>query len=102
MAVRQVLLFHITLTLLNARSHPNIAQLCGSVSSGNIHATIFHDSAIYNFLNGDTEKFKADLIPVRQFMELHRHSHTSNVYIYAYTVCTCRFLLAKCLIYARK
>ncbi|KAF7374206.1 hypothetical protein MSAN_00302700 [Mycena sanguinolenta] len=44
--------------------HPNIVQLYGTASFGNIHATVFHD--------------------VRQFLDLYRHSHFSTVYIYAY------------------
>ncbi|KAF7337149.1 hypothetical protein MVEN_02152900 [Mycena venus] len=49
-------------------SHPNVIQICGAASSGEIHATIFHD----------------DLIPFRHFMGPHRHSHFPTVYIYAY------------------
>ncbi|KAJ7205154.1 hypothetical protein B0H12DRAFT_458562 [Mycena haematopus] len=49
--------------------HPNIVQLWGAASSGNIHATIFND----------------DLIPFRDFLALYRHSHLSTVYIHAYT-----------------
>lgn len=29
-------------------SHPNIIQVYGTMSSGNMHATIFHDGALYN------------------------------------------------------
>jgi hypothetical protein len=64
MAVRQVPLLHIAFTLLNAPRHPNVVQLCGTASSGDIHATIFHDGAIHNFLNGETQKLDIDLIPV--------------------------------------
>ncbi|KAJ7340564.1 hypothetical protein DFH08DRAFT_811782 [Mycena albidolilacea] len=60
-------------------------ELCSTASSGNIHATIFHDGAIYNFLNGDTEKFNIDLIPFQQFLELHRQSHLAAAYVYACT-----------------
>ncbi|KAF7374119.1 hypothetical protein MSAN_00293100 [Mycena sanguinolenta] len=49
--------------------HPNIVQLWGAASSGNIHAAIFND----------------ELIPFRHFLDLYRHSHFSTVYIYAYT-----------------
>ncbi|KAF7374233.1 hypothetical protein MSAN_00306100 [Mycena sanguinolenta] len=48
--------------------HPNIVQLYGTASCGNIHAAVFHD----------------DLIPIRQFLDLYRRSHFSTVYIYAY------------------
>jgi hypothetical protein len=30
--------------------HPNIVQLRGTASYGNIYATIFHDGGIHNFL----------------------------------------------------
>ncbi|KAJ6483302.1 hypothetical protein C8R45DRAFT_300481 [Mycena sanguinolenta] len=46
--------------------HPCFMQLCGITSSPTIHATVFHD----------------DLIPFSQFVELHRHSPISTVYIY--------------------
>ncbi|KAF7374120.1 hypothetical protein MSAN_00293200 [Mycena sanguinolenta] len=49
--------------------HPNIIQICGTASSGNIHATIFHD----------------ELIPLQDFLRLHRNSHFATVYIYAHT-----------------
>ncbi|KAJ7679305.1 hypothetical protein DFH06DRAFT_1465450 [Mycena polygramma] len=48
--------------------HPNIVQVFGAASSGNIHATLFND----------------DLIPVRHFMDLYRHSPILTVYIYGY------------------
>ncbi|KAJ6462946.1 hypothetical protein C8R45DRAFT_1080534, partial [Mycena sanguinolenta] len=41
--------------------HPNIVQLYGVVSCGNIHAAVFHDN----------------LIPFQQFLDLYRHSHFS-------------------------
>ncbi|KAJ7267747.1 hypothetical protein C8J57DRAFT_351382 [Mycena rebaudengoi] len=47
--------------------HPNIIQICGTVSFGNIHATIFHD----------------ELIPLEEFVALYRESHFSAVYIHA-------------------
>ncbi|KAF7337072.1 hypothetical protein MVEN_02144400 [Mycena venus] len=49
--------------------HPNIIQICGAASSGNIYATLFHD----------------ELIPFKEFLDLHRHSHFSIVYVYAYS-----------------
>ncbi|KAF7374189.1 hypothetical protein MSAN_00300800 [Mycena sanguinolenta] len=48
--------------------HPNIVQLYGTASCGNIHAAVFHD----------------DLIPYRQVMELYEHSHFSTVYIHVF------------------
>ncbi|KAF7374204.1 hypothetical protein MSAN_00302500 [Mycena sanguinolenta] len=48
--------------------HPNIVQLYAIAMCGNIHAAVFYD----------------DLIPVRQFLGLYKHSHLSTVYIYAY------------------
>jgi hypothetical protein len=95
------LLCNIAFTLLNPPSHPNIVQLCATASSGNIYAIIFHDGAIYNFLNGDTEKFNVDLIPVRQFLELHRQSHLAAAYVYACTVCTMLSTQRCILIYLR-
>ncbi|KAJ6450161.1 hypothetical protein C8R45DRAFT_1043826 [Mycena sanguinolenta] len=50
--------------------HPNVIQICGTASSGNIHATIFHD----------------ELIPLQDFLRLHQNSHFVTVYIYAHTV----------------
>ncbi|KAJ7300383.1 hypothetical protein DFH08DRAFT_828503 [Mycena albidolilacea] len=65
--------------------HPNIVQLCATASYGNIYATIFHDGAIPNFSEGDTDELNLDLIPLRQFLELHRQSHLAAAYVY---VCT--------------
>ncbi|KAF7374210.1 hypothetical protein MSAN_00303100 [Mycena sanguinolenta] len=48
--------------------HPNVVQLYGTSSCGNIHAAVFHD----------------DLIPYQQFLDLYQHSHFSTSYIYAY------------------
>ncbi|KAJ6512400.1 hypothetical protein C8R45DRAFT_321774 [Mycena sanguinolenta] len=48
--------------------HPNIVQLYGAVSCGDIHAVVFHD----------------DLIPFQQFLDLYRHSHFSRAYIHVY------------------
>ncbi|KAJ6450162.1 hypothetical protein C8R45DRAFT_1043829 [Mycena sanguinolenta] len=48
--------------------HPNITQLWGTASSGNMHAAIFND----------------ELIPFRLFLDLYRNSHFATVYIYAY------------------
>ncbi|KAF7374188.1 hypothetical protein MSAN_00300700 [Mycena sanguinolenta] len=48
--------------------HPNIVQLYGVASFGNIHAAVFHD----------------DLIPYQRFLDIHKHSHFSTVYINAY------------------
>ncbi|KAJ6571445.1 hypothetical protein B0H19DRAFT_661060 [Mycena capillaripes] len=48
--------------------HPNIVQIRGAASSGGIHATLFHD----------------DLIPFEHFLDLHRCSHFSTLYIYIY------------------
>ncbi|KAJ6462952.1 hypothetical protein C8R45DRAFT_524962 [Mycena sanguinolenta] len=48
--------------------HPNIVQLYGTASFGNIHAAIFHD----------------DLIPLQHFKDRYKQSHFSTVYIHAY------------------
>ncbi|KAJ6462967.1 hypothetical protein C8R45DRAFT_525170 [Mycena sanguinolenta] len=48
--------------------HPNIVQLYGMASYGNIHAAVFHD----------------DLIPFQQFSDLYKHPHFTSVYIQAY------------------
>ncbi|KAJ6552857.1 hypothetical protein B0H19DRAFT_1263297 [Mycena capillaripes] len=48
--------------------HPNILQVCGVASTGNIHATLFHGG----------------LMPVLRFVDLHKHSHFLTVYIYFY------------------
>ncbi|KAJ6512476.1 hypothetical protein C8R45DRAFT_322286 [Mycena sanguinolenta] len=48
--------------------HPNIVQLFGAASCGDVHAAVFHD----------------DLIPLEHFEDLYRHSHFSRVYIIAY------------------
>ncbi|KAF7374214.1 hypothetical protein MSAN_00303600 [Mycena sanguinolenta] len=48
--------------------HPNIVQLYGTASCGNIHAAVFHD----------------DLIPLQQIFDLYKRSHLSTAYIYAY------------------
>ncbi|KAF7374176.1 hypothetical protein MSAN_00299400 [Mycena sanguinolenta] len=53
--------------------HPNIVQLWGTASCGNIHAAVFND----------------DLIPFQQFADLYRHSHFTTVYIHAYVVRGC-------------
>ncbi|KAF7374200.1 hypothetical protein MSAN_00301900 [Mycena sanguinolenta] len=48
--------------------HPNIVQLFGTASCGDIHAAVFHD----------------DLIPLQQIFDLYEHLHFSTAYIYAY------------------
>ncbi|KAJ7095564.1 hypothetical protein C8R44DRAFT_889987 [Mycena epipterygia] len=48
--------------------HPNILQLYGTVNSGGVYATIFHD----------------ELVPVEEFMDEFRHSVISLVYLYGY------------------
>ncbi|KAJ7899840.1 hypothetical protein B0H13DRAFT_792718 [Mycena leptocephala] len=50
--------------------HPNIIQVCGAASSGNIHATLFHD----------------DMIPLEHFVDLYRHSHFSARSIFMHIV----------------
>ncbi|KAJ7318368.1 hypothetical protein DFH08DRAFT_399081 [Mycena albidolilacea] len=50
--------------------HPNIVQLCGAATSGDVHATIFHD----------------ELIPLEDFIAPYRQSPLSVVYIKGYTV----------------
>ncbi|KAF7374257.1 hypothetical protein MSAN_00308600 [Mycena sanguinolenta] len=62
MAIRHVLLVH-----------PNIVQLYGTASCGNMRGAVFND----------------DLIPLQQFLDLYQHSHFSTVYIYAYMVYMC-------------
>ncbi|KAJ7679382.1 hypothetical protein DFH06DRAFT_1166420 [Mycena polygramma] len=49
--------------------HPNIFQIRGSshATSGNIHATLFHD----------------ELIPINDVLALHQDSHFSTVNVYA-------------------
>ncbi|KAF7374203.1 hypothetical protein MSAN_00302400 [Mycena sanguinolenta] len=49
-------------------SHPNIVQLYGTASYGNIHAAVFHD----------------DLIPLQQMLDLYAHAPMSTVYIHVY------------------
>ncbi|KAJ7833008.1 hypothetical protein B0H14DRAFT_2801743 [Mycena olivaceomarginata] len=49
--------------------HPNIVQLCGAATSGDVHATIFHD----------------ELIPLQDFLAPYRQSPLSVVYIEGYT-----------------
>ncbi|KAJ6554268.1 hypothetical protein B0H19DRAFT_1071687 [Mycena capillaripes] len=53
--------------------HPNFVQLCGAVASGKICAAVFND----------------DLIPLKHFLALYRHSPIVTVYIYAY--CTTEY-----------
>ncbi|KAF7374219.1 hypothetical protein MSAN_00304200 [Mycena sanguinolenta] len=48
--------------------HPNIVQLYGTASFGNIHAVVLHD----------------DLIPFEQFLDLYEHSHLLTVYIHVF------------------
>ncbi|KAJ7104867.1 hypothetical protein C8R44DRAFT_746129 [Mycena epipterygia] len=48
--------------------HPNFVQLYGTVNSGGLYATIFHDN----------------LVPVKQFFEEHRNSVMTTVYLYIY------------------
>ncbi|KAJ7679303.1 hypothetical protein DFH06DRAFT_1166274 [Mycena polygramma] len=47
--------------------HPNIIQVCGAATSGNIHATLFHD----------------DLVAFRRFVDSYRHSPILTVYIFS-------------------
>ncbi|KAF7359780.1 hypothetical protein MVEN_00702900 [Mycena venus] len=47
--------------------HPNIVQIWGTATSGNMHATIFHD----------------DLIPLEQILDLYGSLPILTVYIYA-------------------
>ncbi|KAJ6580622.1 hypothetical protein B0H19DRAFT_1369173 [Mycena capillaripes] len=49
--------------------HPNILQIFAAASSRNIYATVYH----------------GDLIPLRQFLDLYRHSPILTVYIYAHS-----------------
>ncbi|KAJ7104862.1 hypothetical protein C8R44DRAFT_807200 [Mycena epipterygia] len=46
--------------------NPNFVQLYGTVNSGGLYATIFHD----------------DLIPVQQFLEEYRNSVIATAYLY--------------------
>ncbi|KAF7374191.1 hypothetical protein MSAN_00301000 [Mycena sanguinolenta] len=55
-------------SLMHASSHPNIVQLYGTASSGNVHAAVFHD----------------DLIPFRRFLDLYKDSQFLTVYIHVY------------------
>ncbi|KAF8181418.1 hypothetical protein K438DRAFT_1841063 [Mycena galopus ATCC 62051] len=48
--------------------HPNLVQVWGTASMGNIHATIFHD----------------DLIPFEDLLDLHKDSPLLTLYIWAY------------------
>ncbi|KAJ7090024.1 hypothetical protein C8R44DRAFT_720372 [Mycena epipterygia] len=48
--------------------HPNIVQLYGAVNSGSLYATIFHDI----------------LVPLKQFVDEHRYSVISTVYLYRF------------------
>ncbi|KAF7374229.1 hypothetical protein MSAN_00305700 [Mycena sanguinolenta] len=48
--------------------HPNIVQLYGTASCGNIHATVFHD----------------DLISLQQLLDLYAHAPISTVYIHLF------------------
>ncbi|KAJ7025830.1 hypothetical protein C8F04DRAFT_1127236 [Mycena alexandri] len=50
--------------------HPNILQIYGVASSGSIHAAVFH----------------GDLVPLHQFLHLHKHSPVLKVYIRASTM----------------
>ncbi|KAF8184664.1 hypothetical protein K438DRAFT_1112840 [Mycena galopus ATCC 62051] len=50
--------------------HPNLVQVWGTASMGNIHATIFHD----------------DLIPLEDVFDLCNGSHLATVYLHAYWV----------------
>ncbi|KAJ6525980.1 hypothetical protein B0H19DRAFT_581522 [Mycena capillaripes] len=56
--------------------HPNLIQIYGAASFSGTHAAVFHD----------------DLIPLRHFTELYKHSHFKTVYLYAY--CTAEFVAA--------
>ncbi|KAJ7315781.1 hypothetical protein DFH08DRAFT_419741 [Mycena albidolilacea] len=47
--------------------HPNIIQIYGAASSGNIHATLYHD----------------ELVPLQEFVDGYRKSHFATVYTYA-------------------
>ncbi|KAJ6462970.1 hypothetical protein C8R45DRAFT_1220440 [Mycena sanguinolenta] len=49
--------------------HPNIVQLYGTATYGNVHAAVFHD----------------DLMPLQHFRDRYRDSHFSSVYIKVYT-----------------
>ncbi|KAF8181410.1 hypothetical protein K438DRAFT_1841049, partial [Mycena galopus ATCC 62051] len=50
--------------------HPNLVQVWGTASMGNIHATIFHD----------------DLIPFEDIFDSSKDSHLVTLYIHAYGV----------------
>ncbi|KAF7374142.1 hypothetical protein MSAN_00295600 [Mycena sanguinolenta] len=49
-------------------NHPNLVQLYGIATCGNMHVTVFHD----------------DLIPLEEFVDFYSHSHFASVYILAY------------------
>ncbi|KAJ7300934.1 hypothetical protein DFH08DRAFT_122002 [Mycena albidolilacea] len=57
--------------------HPNIIQIYGTVHSGGIYATLYHD----------------ELVPFRQFLDSYRYSHFATVYFYA--CCRADFLAAE-------
>ncbi|KAF7377049.1 hypothetical protein MSAN_00123000 [Mycena sanguinolenta] len=58
--------WHQDITKHMSLRHPNIIQICGAASSNGIHATLFND----------------DLIPLSHFLDLHRESHFTTIYIY--------------------
>ncbi|KAJ6512458.1 hypothetical protein C8R45DRAFT_960468 [Mycena sanguinolenta] len=62
--------------------HPNIVQLYGTATYGNIHAAVFHD----------------DLIPFQQFLDLYRHSHFSQAYIHVYMEAEFQVRMFYCLV----
>jgi hypothetical protein len=67
------------------RSHPNIIQIYGAASSGDIYATVFHDGAhlAWNVLHLVCFILEAEFVPFRQFVDGYRYSHFATVYFYA-------------------
>lgn len=67
--------------------HPNFVQLYGTVSSGGLHATIFHDGSQFLAVSSPTvEQSLSELVPVEQYLEEFRQSPISTVYLYGYFV----------------
>jgi hypothetical protein len=72
-------------------SHPNIVQIYGAASSCGIHATLFHDGAVFYLECGFHLHltFVLDLVPFQQYVDTYRYSHFATVYIWSCGVRVC-------------
>jgi hypothetical protein len=66
--------------------HLNIVQIFGTAKSGNIHATILYAGVTFGQKQFPQLMFDSELIPLDDFLYLHRRSPFATVYIHLHIV----------------